>query len=165
MDNTVDGCPGVVTDNHIRTVGAFIATSFVSFLSFECSIPVFMASLGASIVILFAMPNSDAARPRTVLIGHALSATIGVLSVSVFGICWYAASIAVAVSMTLMLLLKSLHPPGGATALIAVTTGASWDFVMAPVLLGAISLVGVFILTEYVVRVRNRACEDRKVTD
>ena len=138
----------------MRVTGSFVAIMAVSVLSFEFGAPLFMASLGASAVILFAMPGSKAARPRSVLSGHVLSALIGVSMVHLMGPTWLAAAIAVAASISVMMALDIVHPPGGATALIAVTTCASWDFVVAPVLLGSLILL---LVSSVVERVNNRS--------
>ena len=138
----------------MRVTGSFVAIMAVSVLSFEFGAPLFMASLGASAVILFAMPGSKAARPRSVLSGHVLSALIGVSMVHLMGPTWLAVAIAVAASISVMMALDIVHPPGGATALIAVTTCASWDFVVAPVLLGSLILL---LVSSVVERVNNRS--------
>lgn len=128
-------------------VGAFAAIAAVAFLSFEHGVPLFMASLGASAVILFSMPGSAAARPRNVIAGHLMSAAIGVALVHILGPTWFAAATAVTSSIVLMAVTGTTHPPGGATALIAVTSCATWGFVIAPVGLGAAVLVVVAALT------------------
>ena len=61
------------------------------------------------------------AQPRNLVGGHILSVLAGVLCFQIFGkVIWVAAALAVSVSIALMLATKTLHPPGGATALIAV---------------------------------------------
>lgn len=134
----------------VRVTGSFVAILAISFLSFEYDAPLFMASLGASAVILFAMPDSKAAIPRNVFVGHVVSAIVGISSSMLFGATWLAAAIAVSVSIAFMMIADAVHPPGGATALIAVTTSASWDFVLAPVALGAVVLVTISMFIEHI---------------
>ena len=80
-----------------------------------------VGSFGASSVLLFAAPGSPFAQPRNLFGGHALSALIGVacyLLLHEYSI--LAPAMAVASAIAAMQLSRTLHPPGGATALIAV---------------------------------------------
>lgn len=80
-----------------------------------------IGSLGATCVLLFGVPQSPFAQPRNLLLGQALSAFVGVSAVMLFpDNLLLAAPFAVATTTLLMLLSKTVHPPGGATALIAV---------------------------------------------
>lgn len=100
--------------------------------------PVLVASMGASAVILFAIPGSPLAQPWPFIGGQMLSASIGV------GTAWYvpevvpASALAVGLSVLAMLSLRCLHPPGAATALAPVLTGLhtslpDFEFLLAPV--------------------------------
>ena len=79
---------------------------------------------GASAVLVFGASRSPLAQPRNLVGGHIISAFVGVLAGKLFGYnMLLAASLAVSTSIALMHLTKTLHPPGGATALIAVIGG------------------------------------------
>jgi len=80
-----------------------------------------IGSMGASAVLLFGAIRSPLAQPRNVLGGHFLSALVGVSVWQVLGY-WpiLAAALAVGLAIALMHLTRTLHPPGGATALVAV---------------------------------------------
>lgn len=83
-----------------------------------------IGSFGASAVLLYGAPKSPLAQPRNLLGGHIFSAFIGVFCYQVFqGETWLAAAFAVATAIAVMHLTRTLHPPGGATALIAVIGG------------------------------------------
>jgi len=98
--------------------------------------------LGASAVLLFAMPKSPLAQPRNVVGGHVLSALVGVAAVQwTPGPLWLTAALATACAIALMLATRTLHPPGGATALVAVLTGAHWNHALFPAGAGALVLV------------------------
>ena len=77
-------------------------------------------SFGASSLMVFGAPLSPFAQPRNVVGGHILSALCGVFAYNMFGAGWPAAALAVALAGALMHLTSTLHPPGGATALLAV---------------------------------------------
>ena len=141
----------------VRVTGSFVAILAISFLSFEYDAPLFMASLGASAVILFAMPDSKAAIPRNVFVGHVVSAIVGISSSMLFGSTWLAAAIAVSVSIAFMMIADAVHPPGGATALIAVTGGESirqlgWTYAFVPCLSGALILLAVALVVNNIPR-------------
>jgi len=109
-------------------------------------LPILMAPMGASAVLLFAVPASPLARPWAVLGGNALSAAIGVgIALSVPSPV-LAAGLAVGAAIAAMSLLRCLHPPGGACALTAVlaapqTIEEGFLFVLAPVVVNSVLLV------------------------
>ncbi len=77
-------------------------------------------SFGASSLMVFGAPYSPFAQPRNVVGGHIISALCGVFAYHVCGEGWLAAALAVASAGALMHLTTTMHPPGGATALLAV---------------------------------------------
>jgi CBS-domain-containing membrane protein len=112
-----------------------------------------IGSFGASAVILFATPRSPVAQPRNLIGGHLIGAICGCLvrialdqyepSVS--------CALAVALSILIMQLTETLHPPGGATALIAVTSQPllPWKhflFILMPTLTGACCMLLVALI-------------------
>ncbi|MCU0596694.1 MAG: HPP family protein, partial [Desulfobacterota bacterium] len=111
-----------------------------------------IGSFGASAVLLYGAVRSPLAQPRNLLGGHVLSAVIGVASYNVLNDhLWLAASVAVATAIAVMHATKTLHPPGGATALIAVIGGKSihavgYWYVLVPAGLGALILLIVALL-------------------
>lgn len=113
-----------------------------------------VAPMGASAVLAFAVPASPLATPRAIILGNMLSAIIGV-SVSLFtGIPLpFACGLSVCLAIMVMSLTRSLHPPGGATALMAtllhpashdLITGLAFPFF--PVAFNAVALTGAAVL-------------------
>jgi CBS-domain-containing membrane protein len=102
-----------------------------------------IGSFGATAVLVYGAVRSPLAQPKNVLGGHVLSALIGVCAHQVLGATpWLAAAVAVATAIAVMHLTRTLHPPGGATALIAVIGGDSvhslgYMYALVPVGLGA----------------------------
>lgn len=109
--------------------------------------PLLIGSFGASAVLTFGAIQSPLAQPRNLVGGHFLSALTGVtFRMFLGGAPWLAASLAVAMAIALMHLTKTLHPPGGATALIAVTGGDAiydlgYGYAFVPCLLGAVMML------------------------
>ncbi len=105
-----------------------------------------LSSMGAGAVLLFAAPHAPLSRPWPALGGHAISAVIGVAVAHYMGDSTWAAALAVGLSIFAMHGARCLHPPGGATALVAVLGGPGvhalgYSFVLAPVMLNALTLL------------------------
>ncbi|MFS2036618.1 HPP family protein [Polaromonas sp. CT11-55] len=113
-------------------------------------LPWLVAPLGASAVLIFAVPASPMAQPWPVVGGNTLSALAGIAGVHgahLLGSPELAAALAVATAIALMLALRCLHPPGGATALMMVLGGISSPvFAFYPVMLNSVLLVLMGIL-------------------
>ncbi len=110
-----------------------------------------IASMGASAVLLFAVPHGQLSQPWPVLAGHVFSAIIGVICARLFHGPELAAAFAVCLSIGAMHQFKCIHPPGGATALTAVLGGNAvhelgYRFILYPVLLNCVLMIGVAIL-------------------
>ena len=128
-------------------LGSFLGIAAVSLIHYkildQTSLMMLLGSFGASAVLIYGAIRSPLAQPRNLLGGHILSAIIGVTAFQwLGGHPWLAASLAVSVSIAVMHLTMTLHPPGGATALIAVIGGESvhnlgYLYVLMPVALGA----------------------------
>ena len=109
-----------------------------------------VASMGASAVLLFAVPEGPLSQPWAVIGGHTLSAVVGVLSASLVSEPLLAACLAVGGAIGVMQRCGCVHPPGGATALSAVVGGAGVralgaQYVLTPVLLNAAIIVTVAV--------------------
>jgi CBS-domain-containing membrane protein len=111
-----------------------------------------IGSFGASAVLVYGAIKSPLAQPRNLVGGHILSAFIGVACFQLFGnTIWIASALAVSLAIVAMLATKTLHPPGGATALIAVIGGAKvhslgFFYALVPAGLGAVILLFVALL-------------------
>jgi CBS-domain-containing membrane protein len=137
-------------------VGAFLGIGLVGYLEALFFAPqdqvLLIGSFGASAVLLYGAPSSPLAQPRNLLGGHLLSALVGVLIFQLAGTTlWLASALAVALAIMVMHLTRTLHPPGGATALIAVIGSEALHrlgflYALVPVGLGAVCLLLVALL-------------------
>ncbi len=103
-------------------------------------LPWVVASMGASAVLLFAVPLGPLSQPWSFVGGHLLSGFIGVTVARLVPDVVLAAALAVALAIFVMYLSRCLHPPGGATALTVVAGGEGiqqlgYQFLVTPVLL------------------------------
>lgn len=142
-------------------VGSLIGIGLCAYISevfFEPRDSVFLiGSFGASAVLLFAAQDSPLAQPRNLVGGHLVSALAGVIAYQALGSTWVAAAVAVSSAIGSMSLTRTIHPPGGATALIAVTGGdrihdLGWAYPFVPVTAGAVLLLAVAVVMSAVSR-------------
>ena len=106
-----------------------------------------VASMGASAVLFFAAPHSPLAQPWAFVGGHLVSALIGVSCYKLIPDTYAAAAAAVSLAIVAMHFLHCLHPPGGATALVAVAGGSNihelgYGYLLAPVGLNVVLFLG-----------------------
>lgn len=111
-----------------------------------------LGSFGASAVLLYGAPKSPLAQPRNLLGGHVVSALTGVTAhLLVPSPDWLCFALAVSLAIALMHATGTLHPPGGATALIAVSGGQGiyelgYLYVLFPVLSGALVMLAAALI-------------------
>jgi CBS-domain-containing membrane protein len=102
-----------------------------------------MAPFGATTVLVFALPKSPLAQPRNVIFGHLLTATVGLVFVQFVGVYPWSLALATGVSITLMLLSKTTHPPAGANPILVMLLNPGWSFLLTPVLVGSVLIAAI----------------------
>jgi len=136
--------------------GAFIGLGLISYFQ-RWSVPhsenlFLIGSFGASSVLVYGAIHSPLSQPRNLIGGHVVSAVVGVTVSRFFPPeSWIAGPLAVATSIIAMQFIRALHPPGGATALIAVLgsekiKALGYWYVLSPVLSGALLLLAVALI-------------------
>lgn len=110
-----------------------------------------VASMGATAVLLFAVPHGPLSQPWPVFGGHLVSALVGVSLAKLLPGSLLAGPLAVGLAIGLMQLLHAVHPPGGATALTAVIGGQAiqnlgYSFVVTPVLLNVLVILSAAVV-------------------
>lgn len=131
--------------------GAFVGIGLIAFLQ-SLHLPAMesvflLGSFGASAVLVYGAIQSPLAQPRNLVGGHVVSAIVGVTVAKFFpDIIWLTAPSAVAISIVAMQVTRTLHPPGGATSLIAVIGGTKisslgYLYVLMPVFSGTLILL------------------------
>lgn len=100
-----------------------------------------MAPFGATMVILFALPQSPLAQPRNILLGHLLTTATGISIMTLCGVTPWSLGLAVGLSVALMMLTGTTHPPAGANPLVVMLAGEGWAFLLNPVLVGAVTIL------------------------
>ena len=143
------------TEKLVSTLGGVLSIVLVVFIGHKVlgktGAVLIIPSMGASAVLLFAVPHGRLSQPWSVLGGHLLSAIVGVACYQLVPEPFLAAGLAVGLAIGAMHLLSCIHPPGGATALAAVIGGPAihalgYDYVLVPTLLNVTVMLTVAIL-------------------
>ena len=131
-------------------IGSFLGIIAISYFHMDIlddkDLTLVVGSFAASAVLIYGVPNSPLSQPRNLIGGHLLSAIVGVVSYKLFSSnLFLATAIAVSTSILIMQLTLTLHPPGGATSLIAVIGGEQiheleFFYILIPVFSGALIL-------------------------
>ena len=134
-------------------IGAFLGIGLVAYCNYTIlegsDLLLIIGSFGASAVLIYGAIKSPLAQPRNLIGGHIISAVIGVACYQCFASSpWFASALAVATAIAVMHATKTLHPPGGATALIAVIGSEQihalgYLYALVPVGLGAVMMLAV----------------------
>ncbi len=137
-------------------IGAFLGIAPVAYLNYnlfaQSDLVFTIGSFGATAVLVYGAIKSPLAQPRNVVGGHIISAVIGVAAYKLFpNHAWLASALAVATAIAAMHATKTLHPPGGATALIAVIGSdkihaLGYLYAIVPVGLGVLIMLIVALL-------------------
>jgi len=143
--------------DHLWTfIGSFAGIGLIGLLNqnvFTQSDNLFLiGSFDASSVLIYGIVNSPLAQPRNLVGGHVICALVGVtVHYIIPNEIWLSSAFAVSLSIVMMQITKTLHPPGGATALIAnigseKVTSLGYFYVLSPVLSGVLILLLVALI-------------------
>ena len=158
MRGTTRGRPPRVSGSEMlwSWIGGFLgiaAVAWVNHLLFAgTDLSLMIGSFGASAVLVYGAVRSPLAQPRNLVGGHVVSALVGVAAWKLLHHDpWLAQAVAVATAIALMHATRTLHPPGGATALIAVIGSDSihqlgFLYVLMPATLGPVLLLVVALV-------------------
>ncbi|MDO4281582.1 MAG: HPP family protein [Peptococcaceae bacterium] len=122
-------------------IGILGGIGLISFLTYASDYPLLVAPFGASAVLLYSATSSPLAQPRNLIGGHLIAAFIGTSCYQLLGETWYAVTLSVTCTILLMMVSNTIHPPGGATAIVAVLNHASYGFVLFPIAIGVVILL------------------------
>lgn len=127
-------------------IGGAIAIAAVALLTHFTQSPFLMAPFGATCVLAFGVPNSPLAQPRNIIGGHLISTLIGLLCLYLFGNEWYSLALGVGLSIGIMQLTKTTHPPAGADPIVVILGAETLGFVINPVLSGAVVITVIALI-------------------
>jgi CBS-domain-containing membrane protein len=158
MRGSTRGSPPRVSNGEVlwSWLGAFLGIGALAWINgswfIGTDLTLLIGSFGASAVLVYGAVRSPLAQPRNLVGGHVVSALIGVTAWQLlYQYPPLAAALAVATAIAAMHLTRTLHPPGGATALIAVIGSEhihqlGYLYVLIPATLGPLVLLLVGLL-------------------
>lgn len=158
MRGTTRGSPPRVSNTEIMWswIGGFLGITLVAWVDqlffAGTDLSLMLGSFGASAVLVYGAVRSPLAQPRNLVGGHVISAIVGVICWKLLHpYPWLAEAMAVATAIALMHVTRTLHPPGGATALIAVIGSEGihklgFLYVLIPATVGPLILLAVAVL-------------------
>lgn len=158
MRGTTKGTPPRVSNSEIwwSWIGSFLGIAAVGavhqYFFSGMDLTMIIGSFGASAVLIYGAVRSPLAQPRNLIGGHVLSALVGVLAWKLLHpFPWVAEAVAVSTAIALMHATRTLHPPGGATALIAVIGSQEihqlgFYFVLLPAAVGPLIMLAVALV-------------------
>ena len=129
------------------TIGILAYITFQSILSGTNYGLWLAASFGSSVVVVFGYPENEFAQPKNVLLGHLLCALVGIIFVTLFNITqdrsifFITIGLAMGISVMLMMAFKITHPPAGGNTIVVMLTQNSFQFLIFPIMVGAITII------------------------
>jgi CBS-domain-containing membrane protein len=128
-------------------VGGTLAIASMAALGHLTGSPLIIAPFGASSVLVFGAPESPFAQPRNLVLGHLLSAAVGLAVFLSFGVGAWQMGLSVGFAIAVMQLARCVHPPAGADPLVIMLSGnVSISFLLVPVLAGVCLLLIIALL-------------------
>ena len=134
-------------------VGAGVTIAILAYITFQSILSGsnyglwLITTFGSTVVLVFGYPDNDFAHPKNVLLGHLLCTLIGIIFVTIFKITqdrwvfFLAIGIAVGIAVMLMMAFKITHPPAGGNTIIVMIAQDSFQFLIFPIMVGAITII------------------------
>jgi len=134
-------------------IGAGVTIGILSYITFQSILAGtnyglwLAASFGSSVVVVFGYPENEFAQPKNVLLGHLLCTLVGIIFVTLFNITqdrsifYLAIGLAMGISVMLMMAFKVTHPPAGGNTIVVMLTQNSFQFLIFPIMVGAITII------------------------
>ena len=134
-------------------IGAGVTIGILAYITFQSTMAGSIyglwlaASFGSSVVVVFGYPENEFAQPKNVLLGHLLCAFIGIIFVTLFKISqdrtifFLAIALAIGIAVMLMMALKITHPPAGGNTIVVMLTQDSFQFLIFPITVGAVTII------------------------
>jgi len=139
----------------LSTLGGFLGILLIIYVNgyfvHDWSAALIVASMGASAVLLFAVPHGKLSQPWPLVGGHLVSALVGVTCFKLIPDTATAAALAVGLAIGAMHYLRCIHPPGGATALTFVIGSSQlhafgYSYVFEPVFINVMVILVVAVI-------------------
>ena len=133
----------LIIKSTLAGIFSIITIGFLTVLTYKTSYGIFLiASFGSTMVLLYGYPESPFAQPKNIILGHFLTALIGIIFLNFVPLpIFLNIPLAVGFGVMFMILLKVTHPPAGGNPIIVIIGSVSFDYLLTPVLIGSIIVV------------------------
>ena len=139
----------------ISFVFSTLTIGMLSLLTYKLNLGIFLlASFGATMVLIYGYPKSPFSKPKNIFFGHLITSLIGVLFLKFISLPIYIIiPLAVGSGISIMIFLDVTHPPAGGNPIIMISSGASFEYLLSPVISGSIILIFLgFLFNRYVIK-------------
>lgn len=131
----------------VTFTGTFLTIAGLIYLTQHLHSQWIMASLGGSCALAFGLWQAPVSQPHSIIAGHALSSMIALVMYHLAGNGAVIIGLAVALAVSVMMLTRTMHPPAAANPLVIMFEGSHhWEFLLFPVLTGALFVVVMALL-------------------
>ena len=133
----------LIKQSVLAGIFSIITIGILTILTYKTSYGVFLiASFGSTMVLLYGYPESPFAQPKNIILGHFLTAFVGVIFLNFIPLpIFINIPLAVGFGVMFMILFKVTHPPAGGNPIIVIIGSVSFDYLLTPVLIGSIIVV------------------------
>ena len=133
----------LIIQSTLAGIFSIITIGVLTVLTYKTSYGIFLiASFGSTMVLLYGYPDSPFAQPKNIILGHFLTAFIGVIFLNFIPLpIFINIPLAVGFGVMFMILFKVTHPPAGGNPIIVIIGSVSFDYLLTPVLIGSIIVV------------------------
>ena len=133
----------LIIQSTLAGIFSIITIGVLTVLSYKTSYGIFLiASFGSTMVLLYGYPESPFAQPKNIILGHFLTALIGIFFLNFVSLpIFLNIPLAVGFGVMFMILFKVTHPPAGGNPIIVIIGSVSFDYLLTPVLIGSIFVV------------------------
>ena len=133
----------LIIQSTLAGIFSIITIGVLTVLTYKTSYGIFLiASFGSTMVLLYGYPESPFAQPKNIILGHFLTALIGIVFLNFVPLpIFLNIPLAVGFGVMFMILFKVTHPPAGGNPIIVIIGSVSFDYLLTPVLLGSIFVV------------------------
>ena len=133
----------LIKQSFLAGIFSIITIGILTILTYKTSYGIFLiASFGSTMVLLYGYPESPFAQPKNIILGHFLTAFIGVIFLNFIPLpIFINIPLAVGFGVMFMILFKVTHPPAGGNPIIVIIGSVSFDYLLIPVLIGSIIVV------------------------
>ena len=122
---------------------SIVTIGILTILTYKTEFGIFLiASFGSSMVLLYGYPESPFAQPKNIFFGHLLTAIVGLIFLYFVPLpLFLIIPLAVGFGVSLMILLNVTHPPAGGNPIIVIMGSVSIDYLLNPIIIGAIIIL------------------------